>query len=98
MKAGLSSTPRDNPGTSSRGQVAYCRHQPVERLHDCVCNSVRATGLRLQILSPGRMRVSSSRDSMRTLIKPLNGNIAISQFQLMECHVDAICGLISERA
>ena len=80
------------------GTNRLCRHQPVERLHDCVCNSVRTTRLRLQILSPGRMRVSSSLDSMQTLIKPLNGNIAISQFQLMECHVDAICGLISERA
>ncbi|MDN7184192.1 hypothetical protein M0D69_40505 [Caballeronia sp. SEWSISQ10-4 2] len=35
---------------------------------------------------------------MQTLIKPLNGNIAISQFQLMECDIDAVCGLISEGA
>ncbi len=42
------------------GTNRLCRHQPVERLHDCVCNSVRTTRLRLQILSPGRMRVSSS--------------------------------------
>lgn len=44
------------------------------------------------------MQVSSSLDSMQTLIKPLNGNIAISQFQLMECDVDAVRALISEHA
>jgi hypothetical protein len=80
------------------GTSRLCRHRPVEWLHDCVCNSVRTTRLRLQILGAGRTRVSSSPDSMRTLIKPLNGNIAISQFQLMECDVDAVRGLISERA
>jgi hypothetical protein len=35
---------------------------------------------------------------MQTLIKPLNGNIAISQFQLMEFDVDAVRALISEHA
>ncbi len=80
------------------GTSCLCRHRPVKWLHDCVCNSVRTARLRLQILSPGRMRVPSSLDSMQTLIKPLNGNIAISQFQLMECDIDAVRGLISECA
>jgi len=38
-----------------------------------------------------------SQNSMRILDQPLNGNIAISQFQLMECRVAAIRGLISRR-
>jgi hypothetical protein len=38
-----------------------------------------------------------SPSSMRILAQPLNGNIAISQFQLMECRVAAIRGLISRR-
>jgi len=37
-----------------------------------------------------------SQNSMRILDQPLNGNIAISQFQLMECRVAAIRGLIHD--
>jgi hypothetical protein len=82
------------------GMIQLClyRHCPVVRLHNQRRNCAHAPGFVSKSESesgrpehPG----APSQNSMRIPDQPLNGNIAISQFQLMECRVAAIRGLIS---
>ena len=61
---------------------------------------MRAARLRFEFESESERSEDASapsQNSMRILDPPLNGNIAISQFQLMEYRVAAIRGLISRR-
>jgi hypothetical protein len=70
------------------------------QLHNHVRNCVPAAALRFKSESAfERLEDASAptQNSMRILDQPLNGNIAISQFQLMECGVAAIRVLISGR-